>query len=129
MNNFVEPISNINLSTITSHSEDNNNDLFMAGCNSLLINSDSRAARDFYLLLMVYVNYFYVPVFSFALKSLYALRNSVQFKFGEIERVANIAISFFMESKEFIAILPSSRMKQVECNFVSRNIYRKTVLL
>jgi len=129
MNNFVEPISNINLSTITSHSEDNNNDLFMAGYNSLLINSDSRAARDFYLLLMVYVNYFCVPIFSFALKSLCALRNSVQFKFGEIERVANIAISFFMESKEFIAILPSSRMKQVECNFVSRNIYRKTVLL
>ncbi len=128
MNNFIEPTSDIKLSTITSHSEDNN-DLFMAGYNSLLISSDSRAARDFYLLLMVYVNYFCLPVFSFALKSLCALRNGVQFKFSEIARVANMAISFFMESKEFIAILPSSRMKQVECNFLSRNIYRKTVLL
>ena len=129
MNNFVEPISNINLSTITSRSEEHNNDLFIVGYNSLLINSDSRAARDFYLLLMVYVNYFCVPVFSFVLKSLSALRYSVQFKFNEIVRVANMVISFFVENKEYIVALPSSQIKQAECNVVSRNIYCKTVLL
>jgi len=129
MNNFVEPISNIKLSTITSRSEDHNNDLFMAGYNSLLINSDSKAAMDFYLLLMVYVDYFCVPVFSFALKSLCVLRNSVRFKFNEIVRVANMVISFFVENKEYIVTLPSSQIKQAECNVVSRNIYCKTVLL
>ncbi len=128
MNNSVESISNIKLSTIINHSEDNN-DLFMAGYNSLLINSDSRAARDFYLLLMVYVNYFCVPVFSFALKSLCALRKSVRCKLSEIVRVADMAITFFMEDKKYIVILPFSRTRQVECNFLSRNIYHKTVLL
>ncbi len=126
MNNFVEPISNIKLSTITNHSEDNN-DLFMTGYNSLLANSDSRAARDFYLLLMVYVNYFCAPVYSFALKSLCALRKSFRYKLSEIVRVADMEIT--LEGKEYIAILPFLRTKQVECNFLSRNIYRKTVLL
>ncbi len=126
MNNFVEPISNIKLSTITNHSEDNN-DLFMTGYNSLLANSDSRAARDFYLLLMVYVNYFCAPVYSFALKSLCALRKSFRYKLSEIVRVADMEIT--LEGKEYIAILPFLRTKQVECNFLSINIYRKTVLL
>ncbi len=126
MNNFVETISNIKLSTITNHSEDNN-DLFMTGYNSLLANSDSRAARDFYLLLMVYVNYFCAPVYSFALKSLCALRKSFRYKLSEIVRVADMEIT--LEGKEYIAILPFLRTKQVECNFLSRNIYRKTVLL
>ena len=128
MNNSVESIPNIKLSTIMNPSEDNN-DLFMAGYSSLLANSDSRAARDFYLLLMVYVDYFCVQVFSFALKSLCALRKSIQCKFSEIVRVADMAITFFVVNKEYITILPFSRTKQVECNFLSRNIYRKTVLL
>ncbi len=128
MNNSVESIPNVKLSTIINHSEDdNNNDLFIAGYNSLLTNSDSRAARDFYLLLMVYVNYFCAPVYSFALKSLCALRKSFRYKLSEITRVADMEIT--LEDKEYIAILPFSRTKQVECNSLSRNIYRKTVLL
>ncbi len=126
MNSSVESIPNIKLSTIINHSEDNN-DLFIAGYNSLLANSDSRAARDFYLLLMVYVNYFCVPVYSFVLKSLCALRRSVRCKFSEIARVTDIEIT--LEDKEYIAILSSSRTKQVEYNYLSRNIYRKTVLI
>ncbi len=129
MNNSVESIPNIKLSTIINHSEDNN-DLFIAGYNSLLANSDSRAARDFYLLLMVYVNYFCVPVFSFASKSLCELRKSARCKFSEILRAADMTIAFFMEGKEYITILPFSRTKQVKSSFLSRNIYyRKTVLL
>ncbi len=126
MNNSVESISNIKLSTVINHSEDNN-DLFMAGYNSLLANSDSRAAKDFYLLLMVYVNYFCAPVYFFALKSLCVLRRSFRYKLSEIVRVSDMEIT--LEDKEYIVILPFLRTKQVECNFLSRNIYRKTVLL
>jgi hypothetical protein len=128
MNKSVESIPNVKLTTIINHSEENN-DLFLAGYSSLLVNSDSRAARDFYLLLIVYVNYFCVPVFSFVFKSLCALRSSIRCKLSEITRVADMAITFLMVDKKYITLLPFSRTKQVEYNLLSSNIYRRTVLL
>ena len=128
MNNSVESLPSIKLSTVTDHSEVNN-DLFIVGYNSLLANSDSKAARDFYLLLMVYVNYFCIPIFSFVLKSLNALRECVRCTYSEIVRVADMPITFFMVDKEYITMIPFSRTKQAECNFLSGNVNRKTVLL
>ena len=128
MNNSVESLPSIKLSTVTDHSEVNN-DLFIVGYNRLLANSDSKAARDFYLLLMVYVNYFCIPIFSFALKSLNALRESVRCAYSEVVRVTDMPITFFMVDKEYITMIPFSRTKQAECNSLSGNVNRKTVLL
>mgnify|MGYP006865012347 FL=1 len=128
MNNSVESLPSIKLSTVIDHSEVND-DLFIVGYNSLLANSDSKAARDFYLLLMVYVNYFCIPVFSFALKSLNALRECVRCTYSEIVRVTDMPITFFMVDKEYITMIPFSRTKQAECNSLSGNVNRKTVLL
>jgi hypothetical protein len=128
MNNSVEALPSIKLSTAIDHSEVND-DLFIVGYNSLLANSDSKAARDFYLLLMVYVNYFCIPIFSFALKSLNALRESVRCAYSEVVRVTDMPITFFMVDKEYITMIPFSRTKQAECNSLSGNVNRKTVLL
>ena len=122
MANHIEMFSNINPS-------EGNNDLFITGYNSLLANDDTRAAMDFYLLLMVYVNYFCVPVLSFVLKGSCGFGKSVHSKFSEREKFVYITIAFFVEDKEYISMLPFSRKEQVECIFLSGNIYRKTVLL
>ena len=106
-----------------------NNDLFITGYNNLLLNDNSRAARDFYLLLMVYVNYFCIPVLSFFLNGLSGFGNSIQSKFCERTNFVYMAIDFFMEDKEYISKLPFLQKEQVEFNFLSRNSYRKTVLL
>jgi hypothetical protein len=128
MTNHLEPFSNIKLSSISNHSE-RNSDLFLAGDNSLLSNDDTIAARDFYLLLMVYVNYFCVPVLSLVLKGLSGFRKSVQSKLSEITKFAYLAISFFAENKEYISMLPLLRKKQAEFNLLTGNTYCKTVLL
>ena len=103
--------------------------MFITGYNSLLANDDTRAARDFYLLLMVYVNYFCIPVLSFVLKGLCGFRKGFQSKFSERSNFVCIAIGFFVEDKEYISVPHFSQKEQVECNFLSRNLYRKTVLL
>ena len=128
MANHMESFSNIKLSSILNPSE-GNNDVFVTGYNYLLANDDTRAARDFYLLLMVYVNYFCVPVLSFVLKGLCGFGKSIQCKFSESAKFVYVAIVFFVEDKEYISMLPFSRKEQVEYNFLSGNIYRKTVLL
>jgi hypothetical protein len=128
MANYMEPFSDIKSSSILNTSEDNN-DMFITGYNCLLANDDTRAARDFYLLLMVYVNCFCIPVFSFVLKGLCGFGKSVQCKFSERARFVYMAIALIVEDKEYISMLPSSRKVQVECILLSGNIYRKTVLL
>ncbi|MGR3293396.1 MAG: hypothetical protein ACUZ9M_05180 [Candidatus Scalindua sp.] len=124
----MEPFSNIKSPSILNPSE-GNNDMFITGYNCLLANDDTRAARDFYLLLMVYVNCFCAPVFSFALKGLCGFGKSVQCKFSESARFVYMGIAFFVEDKESISMLPFSRKEQIECILLSGNIYRKTVLL
>jgi hypothetical protein len=124
----MEPFSDIKSSSILNTSEDNN-DMFITGYNCLLANDDTRAARDFYLLLMVYVNYFCIPVFSFVLKGLYGFGKSAQCKFSESAGFVYMGIAFFVEDKESISMLLFSRKEQIECILLSGNIYQKTVLL
>jgi len=124
----MESFSNIKTSSIFSSSE-GNNDLFITGYNSLLMNDKTRAARDFYLLLMIYVNYFCFPVLSFFLNGLSSFGNSVQSKFSKRANFVYIAVAFFMKDKEYISKLPFSQKDQVEFIFLSRNFHRKTVLL
>ncbi len=124
----MESFSNIQSSSILSSSE-GNNDLLITGYNSLLANDDTRAARDYYLLLMVYVNYFCIPVISFVLKGSCRFEKGVQSKFSKRANFVYIAVAFFMKEKEYISKLPFSQKKQVEFIFLSRNFHRKTVLL
>ena len=128
MDNHMESFSSIKTSSIFSSSE-GNNDLFITGYNSLLMNDKTRAARDFYLLLMIYVNYFCIPVLSFFLNGLSSFGNSVQSKFSKRANFVYKAVAFFMKDKEYISKLPFSQKKQVEFIFLSRNFHRKTVLL
>ena len=128
MINHLEPFSNVELSSLTSQSN-GNNDLLIAGYNSLLANDDTIAARDFYLLLIVYVNCFCFPVLSFVLKGLYGFGEGVQSKFSEISKFVYLPVTLFVENKESISMLPFLRKKQVAFNLLSRDTYCKTVLL
>lgn len=124
----MESFSNIQSSSILSSSE-GNGDLLITGYISLLADDDTRAARDYYLLLMVYVNYFCIPVISFVLKGSCRFGNGVQSKFSKRASFVCIAIVFFVENKKYISKLSFSQKEQVEFNYLSRNLYRKTVLL
>ena len=126
--NHMETFSDIKLSSILNSSEVNN-DLFINGYNSLLASDDTRAARDFYLLLMVYVNYFCVPILFFALKGLCGFGQSVQSKYSERSKFVYLAITFFVKDKEYISMLPFLWKKHVEFNLLLRKTYCKTVLL
>ena len=124
----MESYSNIKSSSMLNPLE-GSNALFITGYNNLLANDDSREARDFYLLLMIYVNYFCIPVLSFVLNGFYRFGKGVQSKFSERSNSVCMAISFFVEEKEYVSLLPFSQTEQVECNSLSRSLYRKTVLL
>ena len=91
----------------------------------MLANDNTRAARDFYLLLMVYVNYFCFPVLSFFLNGLSRFGNSVQSKYSKRANFVYIAVAFFMEDKEYISKLPFSQKEQVEFNFYQETYIEK----
>ena len=123
----MESFSNIKTLSIFNSLE-GDNDLFITGYNSLLTNDDTKAARDFYLLLMIYVNYFCFPVLSFFLNGLSGFGNSVQGKINEGANFVYMGTAFFIEVKECISKLFFSQKEQVEFNILSRNLYRKSVL-
>ena len=124
----MESYSNIKSSSILNPSEDNNV-LFITGYNSLLANDDTMGARDFCLLLLVYVNYFCIALLSIVLKGLCEFGKGVQSKFSERVDFVCIAIVFFVEDKKYVSKLPFLEKEQVEFILLSRNLYRKTVLL
>jgi hypothetical protein len=124
----MESYSNVKSLSILNFSE-GNNDLFITGYNSLLAHDDTKAARDFYLLLMVYVNYFCFPVFSFVLSGLCGFGKGVQSKFSERADFVCTAIVFFVEDKKYVSTLSFSQKEQIVFILLSRNLYRKTVLL
>jgi hypothetical protein len=128
MVDYLEAFSNTKSLSILSHMDSNSN-LLITGYNGILANNDTRAARDFYLLLMVYVNYFCTPVFSLVLNGLWKFGRRVQSKFSEIFNFVYLANFFFVEDKEYILMMPSLGKKQVEFSVLSENTYCKTVLL
>ena len=124
----MESYSNVKSLSILNFSE-GNKDLFITGYNSLLAHDDTKAARDFYLLLMVYVNYFCIPVFSFVLSGLCGFGKGVHSNFSERADFVCTAIVFFVEDKKYVSMLPFSQKEQIVFILLSRNLYRKTVLL
>jgi hypothetical protein len=124
----LKSFSNIK-SPLILNSFEGNTVFFITGYNSLLANDDTRVARDFYLLLMVYVNYFCFPVLYFVRNCLGGFGKGIQSKFSERVNFVYIAVIFFMEDKEYISMLAFSKKVQVEFNFLSRSLNQKTVLL
>jgi len=87
------------------------------------------ATRNFCLLLLAYVNYFCVALLSIVLKGLCEFGKGVQGKFSERVDFVCISIVFFVEDKKYVSKLPFLEKEQVEFILLSRNLYRKTVLL
>ncbi len=122
----MESFSNIHSSSILRFSE-SNNDLFITGYNNLLANDDIRAARDYYLLLMVYVNYFCVPVIFFVLGGSCRCEKGAQSEFSKRTNFACIANVFFVEEKEFISklLLPFYTERANRIQFFNKKLISK----
>ncbi len=104
-----------------------NNGLFFTGYNGILTNNSNRSARDFCLLLVVYIHCFCLPIFSFVTNGFSGYGESIgnerseRAYFGCIENVS------FKENKDFLFKLLFSFRDQVEYNILTRNLYHKTV--
>ena len=104
-----------------------NNGLFFTGYNGILTNNSNRGARDFCLLLVVYIHCFCLPIFSFVINVFSGYGESIgnnrseRAYFGCIENVS------FKEDKDFLFKLLSSFREQVEYNTLTANLYYKAV--
>ena len=119
-------ISYVESSPVLSALEGNNG-LFFTGNNGILTSNINRAARDFCLLLVVYIHYFCLPIFSFVTNIFRGFGASIGNErseracFGCIENVS------FKEDKDFLSKLLFSFGYQVEYNTLTGNIYHKAV--
>ena len=119
-------ISYVESSPVLSALEGNNG-LFFTGNNGILTSNINRAARDFCLLLVVYIHYFCLPIFSFVTNIFRGFGASIgngrseRACFGCIENVS------FKEDKDFLSKLLFSFGYQVEYNTLTGNIYHKAV--
>ncbi len=119
-------ISYVESSPVLSALEGNNG-LFFTGNNGILTSNFNRAARDFCLLLVVYIHYFCLPIFSFVTNVFRGFGASIGNErseracFGSIENVS------FKEDKDFLSKLLFPFGYQVEYNTLTGNIYHKAV--
>ena len=120
--------SYIKSSSILAVSE-GSNDLFFTGYTGMLTNQYNRIARDFCLLLVVYIHCFCLPAFSFVINGFSVFGESIGNErseracFGCIENVS------FKENKYFFLKLLFLFREQVEYNILTRNLHHKAVKL
>ena len=106
-----------------------NNGLFFTGYNGTLTNNSNRGARDFCLLLVVYIHCFCLPIFSFVINVFSGFGGNIGNErseracFGCIENVS------FKEDKDFLFKLLFLFREQVEYSFLTRKLYHKAVEL
>jgi hypothetical protein len=119
-------ISYVESSPILSALEGNNG-LFFTGYNGLLTSNSNRGARDFCLLLVVYIHCFCLPIFSFVTNVFSGFGASIGNErseracFGLIENVS------FKKDKDFLSKLSFLFREQVEYNISTSNLYHKAV--
>ncbi len=104
-----------------------NNGLFFTGYNGILTSSSNRGARDFCLLLVVYIHCFCLPIFSFVTNVFRGFGESIGNERSEracFECIENVS---FKEDKDFLFKLLFSIRDQVEYNILIRNLYHKAV--
>jgi hypothetical protein len=121
-------ISYVESSPVLSALEGNNG-LFFTGNNGILTSNINRGARDFCLLLVVYIHYFCLPIFSFVTNIFRGFGASIGNErseracFGCIENVS------FKEGKDFLIKLLISYRVQVDYNTLTGSINHKAVKL
>jgi hypothetical protein len=119
-------ISYVESSPILSALEGNNGQFF-TGQNGILTSNINRDARDFCLLLVVYIHCFCLSIFSFVTNVFRGFGvssgngRSVRACFGCIENVS------FKEDKDFLFKLLFSFGYQVEYNTLTGNLYQEAV--
>ncbi len=119
-------ISYVESSPVLSALEGNNG-LFFTGNNGILTSNINRGARDFCLLLLVYIHYFCLPIFSFVTNVFRGFGASIGNErsertcFGSIENVS------FKEDKDILFQLLFSFREQAEYNILTGNLYQKAV--
>ncbi len=119
-------ISYVESSPILSALEGNNGQFF-TGQNGILTSNINRDARDFCLLLVVYIHCFCLSIFSFVTNVFRGFGASIgngrseRACFGCIENVS------FKEDKDFLFKLLFLFGYQVEYNTLTGNLYQKAV--
>ena len=104
-----------------------NNGLFFTGYDGMLTSNCNRVAKDFCLLLVVYIHCFCLPIFSFVINAFSGYGESIgnnrseRAYFGRIENVS------FKEDKDFLFKLLFSFREQLEYNTLTANLYYKAV--
>ena len=104
-----------------------NNGLFFTGNNGILTSNINRAARDFCLLLVVYIHYFCLPIFSFVTNIFRGFGASIGNERSEracFECRGNVT---FKEAKDFLFKLFSLYREQVEYNSSTTDLYHEAV--
>ena len=104
-----------------------NNGLFFTGYNGILTNNSNRGARDFCLLLMVYIHCFCLPIFSFVTNVFSGYGESIRNEHSERAYFGNIENVSFKKDKDFLFKLFFSFREQVEYTILTRNLYHKAV--
>ncbi len=119
-------ISYVESSPILSALEGNNG-LFFTGNNGILTNNSYRVAKDFCLLLVVYIHCFCLPIFSFVTNSFRGFGESIGNERSERACFECIENGSFKEDKDFLFKLLFSFGYQVEFNTLTGNLYQKAV--
>ena len=104
-----------------------NNGLFFTGYNGILTNNNNRVARDFCLLLVVYIHCFCLPIFSFVINVFSGYGESTGNERSERACFGCIENASFKEDKDFLFKLLLSFREQVEYNILTRSLYHKAV--
>ena len=104
-----------------------NNRQFFTGYNGILANNSNRGARDFCLLLVVYIHCFCLPIFSFVANCFSGYGESIGNERNERVCLGCVENVSFKENKDFLFKLLFSFREQVEYNILSRNLYHKAV--
>ena len=97
-----------------------NNGQFFTGYNGILTNNSNRGARDFCLLLVVYVHCFCLPLFSFVINVFSGFGESIGNERSERTCFGCIDNVSFKEDKDFLFKLLFSYREQVEYNILTR---------
>jgi len=118
--------SYVKSSSILSALEGNNGPFF-TGYNGILTNKSNRVAKDFCLLLVVYIHCFCLPIFSFVINVFNEFGVSIGNERSERAFFGCIEDVSFKENKDFLFKLFFSFRVQEEYNILTGNLYHKAV--
>ena len=118
--------SYVKSSPILSALEGNDGPCF-TGHNNLLTSNSNRGARDFCLLLVVYIHCFCLPIFSFVTNIFSGFGGGIGNERSEracFECIENVS---FKEDKDFLLKLFFSLRDQLEYNVLTGKLYHEAV--